>query len=144
MIKSAGPYKIAAMMTIFMYVLVLISYPFMPEQVGIHWSGDSERPDGFAPKWIGLFILPITCTAILPFIGGIFYAIGIFEDRARIFGKLFVLSFSLFMFYTNALMLLSNLNVQIPFNAMATTGLILFLVAITIGIVLFFVRRKAR
>lgn len=63
--------------TIFILVIILacytigvIFYSQMPDRIAIHWNIHGE-PDGFMPKFWGLFILPF----ILTFLVVIFMAI---------------------------------------------------------------------
>lgn len=41
----------------------LAAWPFMPDPMPIHWGLDG-RPDGFAPRIVGLLLLPVVAFAI--------------------------------------------------------------------------------
>lgn len=118
-------------------------YPRLPDVMATHWSC-STTPDGFMPKHIGAFVLPV----LLLIEGGVLLAAFCFTvkksdniNAIRYMSVLVILP-ALFLLYTHLLMLLFNVGVNVNIPKHALIGTALLLVALFLPLVLMLFKGK--
>ena len=58
---------LTALLIIGQFIVALVLYPTMPDQIAIHWNINGEA-DGYGSKLVGLFIFPVIEALIIPFL----------------------------------------------------------------------------
>ena len=125
-------------------VIGLCFYPFMSEQVGVHWSGWSPQPDSYQDRMIGTFLLPMIVIAIFPLFASPMVFIPSQARIARRFYEVFFVLFLLFLLHVHVCVLLWNVGVKVHVPLSTTVGGVTFLIALVAAFVLFRKSEKSR
>jgi len=106
------------------FMISLYFYPLMPEKMAIHWNVQGQV-DGYASKFVGLFILPFLFTGIaLLFIT--IPKIDPLKENIEKFRKYydgFVILFSAFMVFIHLYIISWNMGIRISPNMVLPIGL---------------------
>jgi len=106
------------------FMVSLYFYPLMPEKMAIHWNIQGQV-DGYASKFVGLFILPFLFTGIVL----LFITIPKIDplkeniEKFRKYYDGFVILFSAFMVFIHLYVISWNMGIRISPNMVLPIGL---------------------
>ena len=106
------------------FMVSLYFYPLMPEKMAIHWNVQGQV-DGYASKFLGLFILPFLFTGILLLFITIPKVDPLKEniEKFRKYYDGFVILFSAFMVFIHLHIISWNMGIRISPNIVLPIGL---------------------
>jgi len=110
------------------FMVSLYFYPLMPEKMAIHWNVQGQV-DGYASKFVGLFILPFLFTGIVL----LFITIPKIDplkeniEKFRKYYDGFIILFSAFMVFIHLYIISWNMGIRISPNMVLPIGLGLLL-----------------
>jgi uncharacterized membrane protein len=121
---------------IFSFVLSMLLYPHMPDQMPMHWNTAGEV-DSYMPKFWGLFLLPLISVGILL----LFIAIPRVDPLKRNIEKFrsyfdgFIVLIILFMFYVYLLTIFWSVNITYNMTQMLMPALavLFFYIGVLVG-----------
>ena len=106
------------------FMVSLYFYPLMPEKMAIHWNVQGQV-DGYASKFVGLFILPFLFTGIVL----LFITIPKIDplkeniEKFRKYYDGFIILFSAFMVFIHLYIISWNMGIRISPNMVLPIGL---------------------
>ncbi|UCD27434.1 MAG: DUF1648 domain-containing protein [Planctomycetota bacterium] len=132
---------IALCITLSMPLMGLGFYPFLPDQMGVHWSGTNPEPDNIAGKFWGVFLVPMLVILILPVIALPGIALSTIDIRAKIFFERFMILLVMLFFYIYLLLLLWTVGINFTLGKFATPGVVIFVLATFTNLLLAYQKR---
>jgi len=105
------------------FMVSLYFYPLMPEKIAIHWNVQGQV-DGYASKFLGLFILPFLFTGIVLLFITIPRVDPLKEniEKFRKYYDGFVILFSAFMVFIHLYIISWNMGIRVSPNVVLPIG----------------------
>lgn len=112
--------KISLFIVLLGFILALVVYPIMPENISSHWNAKGQ-PDAITPKFWALFPIPIL-SLVLILVFNYLPKLDPLKLNYKSFSQYyngFILVMTIFLFYLNILIILSNLEISFKFNMLS-------------------------
>lgn len=115
---------IIACAVLLQFAVAAYFYPAMPETIASHW-GFSGEPNGYAPKLLALFALPVMTAAAVALLAAVprIDPLGANVRKFRRHYDAFVAVVALFMLAVQAYVVLWNSGVQVSLNLLMPLGM---------------------
>jgi uncharacterized membrane protein len=128
--------KIIFLVILLSFILGIFLYPKMPQVMVSHWDIQGQ-PDGYIPKFLGLFLMPMII-AVMAALFLLIPKIDPLKENIKTFKNYyenFILIIVLFMFYVNTLSIFWNFGMKINLVQflMPAFGLLFYYCGILVG-----------